>query len=82
MDLTSLVCLNLPSERRIPLIDVDGEENVFRKMYEQDLDSDVESVDEAPSPRAVVQSPVKMSESERRAALRRVAQINKVSLLS
>jgi hypothetical protein len=59
----------------------DGEENVFMKHYEQDLDSDVESVDEAPSPRAVVQSPVaKLSERERRETIRRVAEMNKVSL--
>ena len=58
----------------------DGEENVFMKHYEQDLDSDVESVDEAPSPRAVAQSPVaKLSERERRETIRRVAEMNKVS---
>jgi hypothetical protein len=62
------------------LILADGEENVFMKHYEQDLDSDVESVDEAPSPRAVVQSPVaKLSEHERRETIRRVSEMNKVS---
>jgi hypothetical protein len=49
------------------------------KLYEKDLDSDVESVDEAPSPRKVVQSPVKMTERERRETIRRVAEMNKVS---
>ena len=58
----------------------DGEENVFMKLYEKDLDSDVESVDEAPSPRKVVQSPVKLSERERKESIRRVAEMNKVSL--
>lgn len=51
------------------------------KLYEKDLDSDVESVDEAPSPRKVVQSPVKMSERERKETIRRVAEMNKVSHL-
>lgn len=51
------------------------------KLYEKDLDSDVESVDEAPSPRKLVQSPVKLSESERRETIRRVAAMNKVSRL-
>jgi hypothetical protein len=50
------------------------------KLYEKDLDSDVESVDEAPSPRKVVQSPVKLSERERKESIRRVAEMNKVSL--
>jgi hypothetical protein len=60
----------------------DGEENVFMKLYEQDLDSDVESVDEAPSPRALPQSPVaRLSEHERRETIRRVAEMNKVSSL-
>ena len=49
------------------------------KLYEKDLDSDVESVDEAPSPRKVVQSPVKLSERERKESIRRVAEMNKVS---
>jgi hypothetical protein len=53
---------------------------VFMKLYEKDLDSDVESVDEAPSPRKVVQSPVKLSERERKESIRRVAEMNKVSL--
>jgi hypothetical protein len=50
------------------------------KLYEKDLDSDVESVDEAPSPRKVVQSPVKLSERERKESIRRVAEMNKVSI--
>jgi hypothetical protein len=50
------------------------------KLYEKDLDSDVESVDEAPSPRKVVQSPVKLSERERKESIRRVAEMNTVSL--
>jgi hypothetical protein len=51
------------------------------KLYEQDLDSDVESVDEAPSPRALPHSPVaRLSEHERRETIRRVAEMNKVSL--
>jgi hypothetical protein len=80
MVLTSSVCLTIPTKVAF-LIVSDGEENVFMKLYEDDLDSDVESVDEAPSPRAVVQSPVaktRMSESERREAIHKVAQMNKV----
>jgi hypothetical protein len=50
------------------------------KLYEKDLDSDVESVDEAPPPRKVVQSPVKLSERERKESIRRVAEMNTVSL--
>lgn len=51
---------------------------MFHDFYDQDLDSDVESVDEMPTPRkpAAAASP-KLTQTERMDMLRRVARMNK-----
>lgn len=75
----SLVCLTNPNDSRACLTDLplDGETNVFQNFYDNDLDSDVESVEEAPTPRKkATLSPVRTRE-EKMEMLRRVARMNK-----
>lgn len=57
----------------------DGEKNVFHTFYDEDLDSDLESGDEAlqsPPPKRTTPSP-KLSHAEKVEMLRRVARKNK-----
>lgn len=63
------------------LIPTDGEQNVFHQFYDNDLDSDVDSVEEMPTPRKKVAAASSISpmpnQTERLEMLRRVARMNK-----
>lgn len=66
------------------LIPADGEQNVFHEFYDNDLDSDVDSVEEMPTPRKKTTSATRSdsvdpmpTQAERLEMLRRVARMNK-----
>lgn len=54
----------------------EGEENVFKQAYENDLDSDMESVEEMPSPQTFSPSPIK-APREAYTLLRERAKLNR-----